>query len=130
MFHIVDDEGMMCTLITTVVSNAGYDVEHFYSGEAYLKYMGTRCYRAPIALLTDYMMPTMNGCELASAVRKVLPEQKIILISGMDGIDDQSLMMEDTFHACLAKPFHIHKLASLLDDLVSRQFSLPLGIAA
>jgi len=124
MFHIVDDESAMCALIADVIGQAGYDSMQFYSAGAYLKYMQTRSYQPPVALLTDDMMPHMNGRELAEAVYKRTPDQSIILISshiGMASLSDTSAR----FHARLAKPFQINALITLLNDLLIHHLLFP-----
>jgi CheY-like chemotaxis protein len=70
-------------------------------------------------LLTDIMMPGMNGVELAIAITKIYPTTKILLFSGQAGISEileQSTAKGFEF-PLLAKPVHPSKLIERLKDL-------------
>jgi len=120
VFHIIDDDDVMCHLIEQTIRDADYDCLHFYSAEAYLKFMQTRSFTAPIGLITDYLMPKMNGLELADAVHKQYPEQAIILLSGLDKSDPKLLSLHQ-FDSHLSKPLQPETLLSLLNGLFIKQ---------
>jgi len=124
MFHIVDEDDERCILLGSLIHRAGYDFIHFYSAVAYLKYMQTRCFEAPVALLVNYMLPNMNGAELADAVRKHLPQQHIILMVNPSELEDDSVDV-DRFYACLNKPIQDDVLLALLNDLLIDQLLYP-----
>lgn len=67
-------------------------------------------------LLTDVLMPDMNGIELAIAVSKLLPSTKILLFSGQVGISD--ILMEGQEQGyefdLVAKPIHPAKFIEIL----------------
>jgi two-component system response regulator AtoC len=66
-----------------------YVVETAYSGDKAL----AKAQQTQYALLiTDYMMPGMNGLELALAVRRISPRTKIVLVTayGTDRLRDQA----------------------------------------
>ena len=59
-------------------------------------------------LLSDVLMPQMNGVELAIAIRKMHPTIRIVLFSGQAGISEILLEgQRQGFHfELLAKPIH------------------------
>ncbi|MDQ6969381.1 MAG: response regulator [Mariprofundus sp.] len=124
MFHIVDDDDERCMLLGSLIHRAGYDFIHFYSAVAYLKYMQTRCFEAPVALLVNYMIPNMNGSELADAVCKQLPQQHIILMASPAELEGGSID-GGRFYACLKKPIQDDVLLTLLNDLLIDQLLYP-----
>jgi DNA-binding NtrC family response regulator len=70
----------------------------------------------PDVVLTDVMMPLMNGVELAMAVAKTLPGTKVVLFSGQAGI---SVVLEQGRNQgyefpLIAKPIHPLKLIETL----------------
>jgi len=124
MFHIVDDDSEMCALLGAVIHRAGYDFIHFYSALAYLKYMQTRCYEAPVGLLINYMIPDMNGCELAFEIYKQIPKQNIVLMLSHQELQQHS-PDRGCFYACLEKPVEDDVLVALLNDLLIDQLLYP-----
>ncbi len=124
MFHIVDDDNEMCMLLGAVIHRAGYDFIHFYSALAYLKYMQAGCYEAPVALLVSYLIPKMNGCELAIEVCKRIPNQNIVLMANHAELKKHSPDM-GRFYTCLEKPIDDDVLAALLNDLLIDQLLHP-----
>jgi len=117
VFHIVDDQSNMCEVVDEIIALAGYECLQFHSAEAYLKFMQSNGYRAPIALFTDYMMPGMNGEAFATAVRSIQPEQNIILVSAYL-FSNHPPCNSGLFNQYLAKPFQVESMLSMLHSLV------------
>jgi len=79
---VVEDETLVRTLICQVLQNHGYRVlEAGHGVEALVE-----CNRNPLGsidlLLTDVVMPQMGGGELADQIRNVLPDIRILFMSG------------------------------------------------
>jgi CheY-like chemotaxis protein len=51
-------------------------------------------------VIVDYLMPTMNGQEVAIEMRRIRPQAPIIMLSGTRDIPEQALKSVD---ACIAK---------------------------
>jgi len=115
MFHIIDDEEDIRTILHTIISRSGHRTHEFASGNDYLTFMNTPNYTSPTAILTDYMMPGMDGYALIQHIHKKIPLQKIVLISGTP--ECQSSVRKDLCHI-LQKPFKINTLNTLISALV------------
>lgn len=78
---VVDDETSILQLVTMVLKQRAYTVLSASNGvEALMVYSS---YRSEVDLvLTDIMMPGMNGIELAGRIRALDPNVKILLMSG------------------------------------------------
>ena len=64
--QIVDDEFGLAEMLREMLREAGYDVTLAINGQLALEILGER----PVDLvLTDMMMPVMDGAELATAMR-------------------------------------------------------------
>lgn len=116
---VVDDERLLANTTAAILGGAGYNVRTAYDGFEALDVIG--CFR-PDYLLTDILMPGMNGVELAVSTARMFPETRILLVSGQAGILDileQSRAGGYDF-PLLAKPVHplrlIETLRSLKDD--------------
>ena len=115
-FHIIDDEPDIRRILTAILARSGCESLSFDSALAYVNYMKTADYKPPVAILSDYLMPGMDGYELVRHVRKRLPTQKIVIISGTPNDDfDESKQLCFT----LQKPFQMRALQDLIQALVA-----------
>ena len=77
---VVDDEECIADTLAIIFRESGYDAISAYDGEAALEACRER---APDLLLSDVIMPGMNGIELALLVRAQCPACKVLLFSGL-----------------------------------------------
>jgi CheY-like chemotaxis protein len=115
---VVDDERVLADTTAAVLRGAGYDAKTAYDGYDALEIIKTF---HPDLVLTDIMMPAMNGLELAITIRKTYPRTRVVLFSGQAGIAD---MLEDSRtrgyeFPLLAKPVHPSQLIEKLRSLRS-----------
>jgi CheY-like chemotaxis protein len=106
---VVDDQQMVADTTAEVLNRSGYRAVCAYSGESAL---ALALELKPDYLLTDVLMPGMNGVELAIAISKQLPKTKIVLFSGQAGLSDSLTQATDNGYSfdLLAKPLHPSKL--------------------
>lgn len=99
---VVDDEAAICELSKNLLSSKGYNVLVADSGQAALKILESNDIDL---LLSDVIMPNMDGYKLAAKVRKKYPHIKIQLVSGFD--DDRKRTEEDQllYKYLLHKPY-------------------------
>ncbi len=114
---LVEDEDALRTLIGDLLINSGYNVLQAESPEKALVLV--KQFLGPIhLLLTDVIMPGMNGRALAQQLTALRPELKVVYMSGYAGFK-QSQILEAPC-VLLAKPFEWDMLlAKLRDALVS-----------
>jgi signal transduction histidine kinase len=78
---MVDDEDLLLTMGETILSSYGYCVFTANSGQKALEIISNS--DKPIDLMiTDLVMPTMSGRELAEQVRRLSPGTRIVSTSG------------------------------------------------
>jgi DNA-binding NtrC family response regulator len=106
---VVDDERLLADTTAAILGRAGFIAKTAYDGFDALEMMASF---HPEYLLTDVMMPAMNGAELAIATTKMYPTTKIMLFSGQAGISEilEKSKMEGFEFQLLAKPVHPSKL--------------------
>jgi CheY-like chemotaxis protein len=112
---VVDDERLLADTTSSILRIAGFHARTAYDGWEALEI--ARSFH-PDCLLTDVMMPMMNGVELAIAITKMFPGTTVMLFSGQAGIAD---ILEDSRSQgyefpLLAKPVHPLTLIQALKD--------------
>ena len=114
---IVEDEKMLLEFVGTVLEEQGYKV--LAAGTPADALTIAREYNSPIHLLiTDVVMPEMNGLELKEAIGILRPEIKTLFMSGYtaDVIALKGIIDEGT--AFLQKPFSIDALAVKVRQMI------------
>ena len=79
---VVDDEAPVLRLVARILATDNYDVVSAESGQAALRLLQQPGSGGVDLLVTDLMMPGMNGRELAAAVRKTNPQVHVLYITG------------------------------------------------
>jgi CheY-like chemotaxis protein len=112
---VVDDERLIVDTIVQILEGEGFDVVAAYDGWEALQNAGR--FR-PDYLLSDVLMPKMNGVELAIAIQKMHPATKILLFSGQAGISELLLsgQRQGLKYELIAKPIHPRKLIQILKE--------------
>jgi CheY-like chemotaxis protein len=112
---VVDDERRIADTLTEILQMAGFQVVTAYDGREALE-AAARFH--PDYLLSDVLMPRMNGVELAIAIRKIYPAARILLFSGQVGISEILLagQRQGFEFELIAKPIHPLKLIERLKD--------------
>jgi len=116
---VVDDEEGVREVATQYLSSHGYSVLAAESGARALELAAA--HRGTIhVLVTDAVMPGMNGPALAKTLLGERPETKVLYMSGY--AEDTSLLEEarDRGEGFLQKPFGLDTLAQRLRDLLRK----------
>lgn len=72
-------------------------------------------------VITDFVMPGLDGIELARQMFRLAPKIKILLVTGSDSISHESAGQEG-FCGLLQKPFHVESLRAALDAVTAGKF--------
>ena len=118
MFHIIDDEEILREFTESILVDCGFDVLCFESGNQYLEYLNSPKFKKPIAVLSDVTMPGINGYDLALEIRKILPFQKIILITGNADPEHHKEAAKQVCYT-LNKPYSPEKLISIIQGITA-----------
>ena len=112
---LVDDETLIVDTLTEILEGAGFLVLPAYDGWTALEKVA---HHRPDYLLSDVLMPKMNGVELAIAIRKMYPSTRIMLFSGQAGISEILLdgQRKGFEFELIAKPIHPLKVIEYLTE--------------
>jgi two-component system, cell cycle response regulator CpdR len=113
---LAEDDDSMRGFLERALAKAGHQVISFDNGlEAY-----ERLQQEPFALLlTDIVMPKMDGIELARKASELDPELKIMFITGFAAVALNADMGNAKDAKVLSKPFHLKDLVQEVDRLLA-----------
>ena len=115
---LVDDNNELRAVIERALRAVGHDVYTAMNGKAALAILPKVKYDL---VLTDIVMPEMEGLELIRSIRKIDPTAKIIAMSGGgSGTAENYLVLAKNFGAAAAleKPFPLDLLAKTIDEVL------------
>jgi CheY-like chemotaxis protein len=107
---LVDDEDLVRMSTAEMFVELGYAVVEAVSAEEALRLLGGGL--RPDLLVTDHLMPGMNGTDLARSVRTAHPDIKVLLVSGYAEAEGVAPDLPR-----LTKPFRNADLAACLTAL-------------
>jgi CheY-like chemotaxis protein len=113
---LVEDEESLRTLTRSQLEDSGYTVLEASCGSEAIRI--ARQHRGPIhLLLTDVVMPGMNGRAVAESLTASRPETRVVYMSGYTGFSDYGLMNLDA--VIIQKPFARRVLLQRLREVIA-----------
>jgi CheY-like chemotaxis protein len=102
---VVDDEALIADTIVQILNRNGFIAEAAYSGEQAIELAKRHC---PELVLSDVMMPNVDGVEAAIAIREQCPDTRIVLFSGQAATVEILARARERGHnfELLPKPIH------------------------
>lgn len=77
---VVDDEPIIAFTLAAILESAGYTARHFADPIEALRAAETNC---PDYLISDVVMPSLNGIDLGVQFKAIYPQVKVLLFSGV-----------------------------------------------
>jgi PAS domain S-box-containing protein len=123
---LVEDEPSTLRMITVMLQRQGYTVLAAVSADEAIRL--AREHAGEIQLLmTDVIMPRMNGRDLAKHLLALYPEVKCLFVSGYTAnVIAHHGMLDEHVHF-LQKPFDMHSLAASVRKALDEPVSRPIG---
>jgi CheY-like chemotaxis protein len=105
---LIDDNAIQAATRQTILKRAGYFVIAVLSPERALEQLRSNEYPAPIDLIiTDHIMPGMNGAEFVTRLRQFKPATPVLVISGMAEAEEEYENLGVQFRAKPLPPDHL-----------------------
>ena len=114
---LADDEDSIRYVGQLLLHNLGFEVELAASGQEALDRFRAAPTQYTLVLL-DLTMPGLSGVEVFTAIRKLHPEQRVLLMSGFSPEEAHEMMGDDFPNAFLPKPFGVDALISAVRQAV------------
>jgi CheY-like chemotaxis protein len=113
---VVDDEPDIILLSSKILTQQGYRVSPANSGAEALTLLNENTINL---MISDILMPNMNGLQLAKTCEAKFPDTKIILVSGYSDEKPTNANGKQS-HAFLLKPYRAKELLLLVRSLLDR----------
>lgn len=107
---LVDDDEMILAFLQAFAENRGYEVLLAHNGMEALEILTTE---RVVLIITDVVMPRMDGMALATRVKEMYPGTFIVGVSGQMALLPEEGIPFDVF---FGKPFDLHRLKEILPD--------------
>jgi two-component system cell cycle sensor histidine kinase/response regulator CckA len=114
---VVDDEAAICMMTQKNLEFHGYKVLTAQNGMEAVSVFTSNPGTIKV-VLTDMMMPGMDGTATVKAIRKLNPSVCVVGASGMEGIRDSAEGAGASFDAFLSKPFKVDDLLRTLNQVL------------
>ena len=113
---LAEDDDDMRRFLVRALERAGHDVTSFAEGASAFEEVKQASFDL---LLTDIVMPEMDGIELARRAAELDPSLKIMFITGFAAValNPDSRAPKDA--KVLSKPFHLKDLVSEVERMVA-----------
>ena len=115
---VVEDENKIARFILKGLREVGYAVDHAENGQDALSMITVYTYDL---IITDIIMPGINGFELVKQLRKKQFQAPIMMLSAKDQIDDKIIGLDAGADDYLAKPFAFNELLARIRALLRRK---------
>ena len=113
---LAEDDNDMRQFLTRALKNAGYEVVSFDNGKSAYE----RLREEPFALLlSDIVMPEMDGIELARRASELDPDIKIMFITGFAAVALNSDSEAPKNAKVLSKPVHLRDLVNEVQKVLA-----------
>ena len=115
---VVEDQAAVRSLVCEILSERGYTVLHASNGVEAQQVALSHPGRLDL-LITDVVMPQLQGPELAARLRAEWPDLKVLYMSGYSA-QTELVAPDDASAEFLAKPFGVGDLMGRIADMLAR----------
>jgi two-component system, cell cycle response regulator CpdR len=113
---LAEDDNDMRRFLVRALENAGYEVTSYDNG---LSAYNRLCEEPFTLLLTDIVMPEMDGIELARRATELDPDIKVMFITGFAAVALNPDSNAPKNAKVLSKPFHLRDLVTQVERMLA-----------
>ncbi|MBN1119458.1 MAG: response regulator [Anaerolineae bacterium] len=109
---LVEDEHDLRIALADILTDAGYQVKAVGSGRAALRWLDDSTHIPPDLIISDMLMPGMDGLELLEAVRTYpgYTDTPFVFLSASTALSDENDALKQQGVSYVRKPFDIVEL--------------------
>jgi CheY-like chemotaxis protein len=113
---IAEDDGAVREFVARALVHRGHEVTAVEDGLHALERLNAEAFDL---LVSDIVMPGMDGIELALKATKDWPAMAVLLMTGYAHEQQRAHNLEALGQAVIAKPFTLEQLCQAVDDTLS-----------
>ena len=113
---LAEDDNDMRRFLVRALTKAGYEVRSFDNGKAAYDRLREEPFEL---LLTDIVMPEMDGIELARKATEIDPAMKVMFITGFAAVALNPNNNAPKDAKILSKPFHLKDLVNEVERMLA-----------
>ena len=113
---LAEDDNDMRRFLVKALENAGYEVVSYDNGRSAYDRLREEPFEL---LLTDIVMPEMDGIELARKATELDPDMKVMFITGFAAVALNPDNQAPKDAKVLSKPFHLRDLVTEVQKLLA-----------
>lgn len=119
MFQILvaEDDNNLRNIVAATLKKEGYSVMGVENGQIAIDKFFENKYDL---VITDVMMPVMDGNELTAELRKIAPDVPILMLTALETLDDKERGFDAGADDYLTKPFALKELLLRIKALLRR----------
>jgi two-component system cell cycle response regulator CpdR len=112
---LAEDDTTMRVFLTKALERAGHEV--FAVGDGLEALAAARAVQFDL-LVTDVVMPSLDGFQVAGRAREACPDLKVMFITGFAAVTLRGRDRELKGAKLLSKPFHLRELVDRVDNFL------------
>ncbi|MBV9523317.1 MAG: response regulator [Alphaproteobacteria bacterium] len=109
---LAEDDGAVSAFVLRALTHAGHDVRAVPDGLAALAALAAERFDL---LLTDIVMPGLDGIALALKAGKDYPAMRILLMTGFAAERQRAHNLQALIHHVIAKPFTLAEICAAVE---------------
>ena len=113
---VAEDEAAVREFVTRALAHAGHEVSAATDGQRAIEALMAGRYDL---LVTDIVMPEIDGIALALKVAKDWPDMAILLMTGFAAERQRAHNLEALIHKVIAKPFSLAEILAAVDEALA-----------
>ncbi len=113
---LAEDDGSLRGFLSLNLKRAGHEVDDFEDGDSAWEALERGAYDL---LLTDIVMPGLDGIELARRAAELDPAMKIVFITGFAAVALAQGSNAPAKAKVLSKPFHLKDLVAEVERVIA-----------
>jgi CheY-like chemotaxis protein len=122
---VADDEAALREFVSRALSHYGHEVSAVEDGAQALVALQKE---GPFdLLLTDIVMPIMDGIALALKVTKEFPDLKVLMMTGYAAERQRAHNLDMLIHDVVAKPFTLDEICAKVEEALASDGNLAGG---
>jgi len=118
---IVDDQPFICSTISNILEDEGYQAIVFNDAESFWRELDTL---NPSLVMLDIWLPGIDGLQLLKRLQHRFPALPIIMMSGHAGIDTAVSAIKAGAYDFMEKPLHLDVLLDKVQSAIEHRPSV------